>query len=181
MIAEQTPEEVIERQKAAVYRLAYSRLQNREDAEDVLQEVFLRYIRNAPEFESPEHEHAWFIRVTVNCAKDQFKTYVRKNTASDDNGETLERFAERRDDGAPEFGALERALAELKPEAREIVHLYYYEGYRTAEIASVVGIGEGSVRSSLARSRRRIKKILEKNCIAQERTRSTFRKSMRMS
>lgn len=148
MIAEQTPEEVIERQKAAVYRLAYSRLQNREDAEDVLQEVFLRYIRNAPEFESPEHEHAWFIRVTVNCAKDQFKTYVRKNTASDDNGETLERFAERRDDGAPEFGALERALAELKPEAREI--------------ASVVGIGEGSVRSSLARSRRRIKKILEK-------------------
>ena len=74
----------------------------------------------------------------------------------------LERFAERRDDGAPDFGALERALAELKPEAREIVHLYYYEGYRTAEIASVVGIGEGSVRSSLARSRRRIKKILEK-------------------
>ena len=136
MIAEQTPEEVIERQKAAVYRLAYSRLQNREDAEDVLQEVFLRYIRSAPEFESPEHEHAWFIRVTVNCAKDQFKTYVRKNTASDDNGETLERFAERRDDGAPDFGAL--------------------------EIASVVGIGEGSVRSSLARSRRRIKKILEK-------------------
>ena len=109
MIAEQTPEEVIERQKAAVYRLAYSRLQNREDAEDVLQEVFLRYIRSAPD-----------------------------------------------------FGALERALAELKPEAREIVHLYYYEGYRTAEIASVVGIGEGSVRSSLARSRRRIKKILEK-------------------
>ena len=162
MIAEQTPEEVIERQKAAVYRLAYSRLQNREDAEDVLQEVFLRYIRSAPEFESPEHEHAWFIRVTVNYAKDQFKTYVRKNTASDDNGETLERFAERRDDGAPDFGALERALAELKPEAREIVHLYYYEGYRTAEIASVVGIGEGSVRSSLARSRRRIKKILEK-------------------
>ena len=101
-------------------------------------------------------------RITVNCAKDQFKTYVRKNTASDDNGETLERFAERRDDGAPDFGALERALAELKPEAREIVHLYYYEGYRTAEIASVVGIGEGSVRSSLARSRRRIKKILEK-------------------
>lgn len=118
MIAEQTPEEVIERQKAAVYRLAYSRLQNREDAEDVLQEVFLRYIRSAPEFESPEHEHAWFIRVTVNCAKDQFKTYVRKNTASDDNGETLERFAERRDDGAPDFGALERARAELKTEAR---------------------------------------------------------------
>lgn len=110
MIAEQTPEEVIERQKAAVYRLAYSRLQNREDAEDVLQEVFLRYIRNAPEFESPEHEHAWFIRVTVNCAKDQFKTYVRKNTASDDNGETLERFAERRTTARRNSGRLKERL-----------------------------------------------------------------------
>lgn len=162
MIAEQTPEEVIERQKAAVYRLAYSRLQNREDAEDVLQEVFLRYIRSAPEFESPEHEHAWFIRVTVNCAKDQFKTYVRKNTASDDNGETLRALC--RTSGRRWPRTSERLKERLPSEAgaREIVHLYYYEGYRTAEIASVVGIGEGSVRSSLARSRRRIKKILEK-------------------
>ena len=104
MIAEQTPEEVIERQKAAVYRLAYSRLQNREDAEDVLQEVFLRYIRSAPEFESPEHEHAWFIRVTVNCAKDQFKTYVRRTPRPT--------ITERRSSALPNVGTTARRTSE---------------------------------------------------------------------
>ena len=55
-----------------VYKLAFARTRNKENAEDIFQEVFLRYVRKQPKFESEAHEKAWFIRVTINCSKTLF-------------------------------------------------------------------------------------------------------------
>ena len=63
-----------------VYKLAYAQVRNKNDADDIYQEVFLRYVRKKPAFESTENEKAWFIRVTVNCCKNFWNTPFRKHT-----------------------------------------------------------------------------------------------------
>lgn len=67
-------EEVIRRNSETVYRLAYSLVRSRSDANDIYQEVFLRYVRKKPVFDGQEHEKAWFLRVTVNCCKNYWKS-----------------------------------------------------------------------------------------------------------
>ena len=71
--------EVIEKYKDMVYRIAFSYCRNRSDADDVFQEVFLRYFRKSPVFENAEHEKAWLIRVTVNCSKSVLMSPWRKH------------------------------------------------------------------------------------------------------
>ena len=63
-----------------VYKLAYSLVKDRYDADDIYQEVFMKYIRKSPCFHSKEHEKAWFIRVTVNCCKNFWKSAWRSKT-----------------------------------------------------------------------------------------------------
>ena len=66
---------VIMRNSDMVYRLAFSQMKNKDDADDVYQEVFYRYIRKKQKFDNPEHEKAWFIRVTLNCSKTVMKSF----------------------------------------------------------------------------------------------------------
>lgn len=75
-------EDVVRRQSAAVYRLAFSRLRNAADAEDVCQTVFLRLFRAAPDFADEEHERAWLLRTTVNCCNDAHRSAWRKHVLS---------------------------------------------------------------------------------------------------
>ena len=72
-------DKVIEKYKDMVYRIAFSYCRNRSDADDVFQEVFLRYFRKAPVFKNAEHEKAWLIRVTVNCSKSVLMSPWRKH------------------------------------------------------------------------------------------------------
>ncbi len=67
-------DEVIEKYADMVYRLAFSRVKNKNDADDIFQEVFLRYIKNEREFETEEHRKAWLIRVTINCSNSFFSS-----------------------------------------------------------------------------------------------------------
>ncbi len=136
-----------------VWRLSMAQLCNQADAEDVYQEVFLRLIRHNPAFENPTHQKAWFIRVTVNCCKDQLKKRHRQDV-------TLEDWDQPTID--PEGNvALGIALEELPERYRALIHLYYYEGYRTEEIARILGMNPSTVRSSLKRARKRLKDFME--------------------
>lgn len=74
-------DDIIEEYSRTVYRLAYAQTKNKNDADDVFQEVFLRYIRKKPSFGSKEHEKAWFIRVTINCCKNIWISTKKRNTA----------------------------------------------------------------------------------------------------
>lgn len=145
-------EAVVQRHGGAVYRMAYSMVRSKSDADDIFQEVFLRYVRKRPAFESEEHCKAWLLRVTANCAKKYWASaWVRRTEGlSDSLSFTL-----------PEESAVDAALRELSPKDRSIIHLFYYEGYSTAEIAAMLGLRESTARTRLTRARARLRGLLK--------------------
>lgn len=145
-------EAVMGRYGTEVYRLAYSRLRSVMDAEDVYQEVFLRYFRKRPRFDSEEHRKAWLLRVTINRAKSHATSAWMRSTVSME-GQIA--FPE------PEERELDDALGKLKPKDRTLLHLYYYQELSTREIAELLGRKEGTVRTQLTRARQRLGTILK--------------------
>ena len=144
-------EKTIRRCADTVYRLAYSYTRNRADADDLFQEVFLRYLRARPVFRDAEHEKAWFIRVTVNRARSFFHSAWRRRT------QPLDSWA---GEVTGEERALDEALSCLKQPDRLVIHLHYYEGYSTEEIGALIGKKPSSVRSQLTRARARLRELL---------------------
>lgn len=146
--------QLIERQGQLVYKLAYARCGNQADAEDIFQQVFLRYLTKKPVFADAEHEKAWFIRVTVNRSKSLWSSAFRRHTqplAGDLPADSFDH---------DEQADLSAALAKLPPDYRVLIHLFYYEDLPTAEIAQMLDKREGTVRMQLTRARRRLQEIL---------------------
>ena len=142
----------------AVYRLAYARTGSRADAEDVMQEVFLRLLKARPVFASETHAKAWLLRVASNCVSDLFRLPWRKRE------EPL--GAETAAPEPPETGSVTQAVLSLPARYRIPVHLYYYEEYSVAEIAAITGKSEGTVKSHLFRARALLRdKLKEENWI----------------
>ena len=147
-------EAIIRTYASMVYRLAFSQTQNRSDAEDVSQEVFLRYFKKAPVFESEEHRRAWLIRVTVNCAKKlRASAFVRRTVPLD----TELPFQQ------PESFELYWALRRLSAADRTVLHLFYYEDQPVSKIAELLEKKESTIRSQLTRARQRLKQLLKEN------------------
>lgn len=145
-------EEVITRQGPRVYRLAFAQLRSRADADDVFQEVFLRYVEKAPAFESPEHEKAWFLRVTLNCCRSLWRSpWRRRNVPLDESlpFETREQWG------------LHQELLRLPQKYRAVLHLFYWEDMTAGEIAKITGSTPGAVRKQLERARSMVKELLE--------------------
>ena len=136
-----------------VWRLAMAQLRNPADAEDVYQEVFLKLIRSKPEFENAAHQKAWFLRVTANCCKDYLKKNARRESVLTEQ-DRPEEPPRGNDD-------LNNALDALSERYRLLIHLYYYEGYRTEEIARILEMKASTVRSGLKRARKRLKDLME--------------------
>lgn len=139
------PDALARQYAAAVYRLAYVRTGSQADADDVMQEVFLRLIRTRPVFSDQAHAKAWLLRVTANCVSDLFRLPWRKRE------EPLEEKTAVSE--APEPGGVTEAVLSLPVRYRIPIHLYYYEGYSVAEIAGITGKSEGTVKSRLFRAR----------------------------
>ena len=136
-----------------VWKLALAHLRNPVDAEDVYQEVFLKLLRYQPTFSDREHQKAWFIRVTVNCCKDCLKKAHRRDVPLE-----VQYGAE----GMPEENeVLTIALEQLPPHLRTLIHLHYYEGYTTKEIAHTLEMNHATVRSQLRRACMKLKKFME--------------------
>ncbi|MCM1025216.1 MAG: sigma-70 family RNA polymerase sigma factor [Roseburia sp.] len=150
---EQLPEEkVIERYSDMVYRLAFSRTGTTQDAEDVYQEVFYRYLKKHPEFESEEHRKAWLIRVTVNRTNSFLTSAWRKRRA--ELPEDLP-FEDRRNQ------ELYRELRQLPGKYREVIHLFYYEELSVEEIAGALGRKPSTVRTQLTRAREMLRRVMK--------------------
>ena len=145
-------EQVIERYGNTVYRLAYACMRSTMDAEDVYQDVFLRYFQKRPEFQSEEHRRAWLLRVTVNRARTIFRSAWFRHTVPLDERVA---FSE------PEEQKLDEALACLSGKDREVLHLYYYEQLSVREIGDLLRRKESTVRTQLTRARRRLGEILK--------------------
>lgn len=136
-----------------ILRLAYTYLHNMSDAEDILQDALLQFLKKAPSFDSAEHEKAWLLRVAANLSKNRID-YERLR-ASDELNEEL--VAEERED----LSFVWEAVRELPSQYREVIHLFYHEGYPTAEIAKILGRKESTVRSDLRRGREKLKTVLK--------------------
>lgn len=138
-------DQVYEAYGPSLYRFCLLHMKNPSDAEDVMQEVFLRLVKARPSFGSGAHAKAWLLRVAANCASDLFRLPWRKRE------EPLEE-----DVSAPEEpgeGSVTQAVLSLPARYRVPIHLYYYEEYSVAEIAGIMGRSEGTVKSWLFRAR----------------------------
>lgn len=153
-------EQVLELYNKMVYRLAYARTGNVQDAEDVLQEVFLRYIRADKTYNDEEHRKAWLLRVTVNCSKTLVtSSWNRRRSdeeADDDFFRAEDKQLERWDTG----NVVLEAVKSLPEKYRVVVHLFYYEELTVEEIGRITGSGLSAVKTRLHRARNMLKEIL---------------------
>ena len=137
-----------------VYRLALVRTRSVADAEDVVQEVFLRCLRNNPVFQSAEHQKAWLIKVAINCSKSLLGNAFRRHSVPEDAAGDLV------SEDAETDSTVYDAVKKLPEKYRTAIHLYYYEGYSVKEIADVMRSTESTVKSWLHRARGMLKEEL---------------------
>lgn len=154
-------EEVIRRNSETVYRLAYSLVRTRADADDIYQEVFLRYVRKAPAFDSGEHEKAWFMRVTINCCRNLWKSSWMQRRSALEN-DVLEREAAQEEsyETTDEDWVLIETVKQLPEKYRAVIHLFYYEELSVEEIGKITNSKASTVRTRLTRARRQLKSLL---------------------
>ena len=145
-----------------VYRLALVRVGRSADAEDIVQEVFLRYLRSAPQTMDGEHEKAWLIRVAINCSKSQAGSVwnTRVDALPDEVALSSPESTDAEADGE-RIQAVRDAVQRLPHDYRTVVHLFYYEGYRTAEIAEMCDTTDATVRSWLHRARQLLRDTID--------------------
>lgn len=135
-----------------ILKICFTYMKNTEDAEDICQNVFLKLLTGNKKFEDDEHEKAWIIRVAVNECKDLLKSaYKQRNVNVDITNDIYTKDE-----------TLEEELSDIVnslPESyREVIYLYYYEGYSIREIADILGQSEASVTKRLSRGRKKIEK-----------------------
>ena len=145
-------EELVNQYENTLFRTALAILGDRGLAEDAVQDAFLRWLEKRPDFTGEDHEKAWLLRVTINRCKSHLRSVKRHPAA-----ELLDTYPAKTRE---ESGVLEAVLS-LPPRERTAVHLYYYEGYATDEIAALTGQRPGTVRSHLSRARARLRELLK--------------------
>ncbi len=138
-----------------VRRICMVHLKNYSDAEDIFQNVLLEYVLHSKPFESEEHEKAWIIRVTVNACKDLLKSVFRSQTVP------LDTLIETPQAQELQHTELLGAVLSLPPKYKDVVYLYYYEGYSAEEISRILKKNVNTVYTLLTRARKILKKELE--------------------
>ena len=143
-------EKAVKTYSKSMLNAAYSLLGSVPDAEDAVQDAFVKYIQNAPDFKSADHEKAWLLRVTINISKNMLKASGRKNLPiqedipyEQNNNEVLQ------------------CVMSLEEKYRTIIHLYYYEDYSIKEIASILSLPRATVGTRLSRGRNILKTMLK--------------------
>lgn len=149
----QRAEQILDTYGNSILRYAYSYLHNMSDAEDVLQDTLVKFLQTAPAFETPQHEKAWLLRVAGNLSKNRLD--YNKVRMADALSEEL--VVDRQE----ELSFVWDAVKALPEKLRAVIHLFYYEGYSTAEIARILGRNEATVRSDLHRGRARLRETLK--------------------
>lgn len=148
-------DKALEENKSLVYSLAYSRLMNISDAEDVFQDVFLTLYRKNKDFSDSEHLKAWLINVTLKLTK---KALSKRAKAAENEELTEERIS---------FETIEQnqvfeAIARLPKKQKLCIELYCIQGYSSDEISEILSMKPSAVRMNIKRAREALKEILGK-------------------
>lgn len=143
---------IIEKYADMVYRIALTRCGTVENAEDVFQDVFMKYSERKPRFKSIEHEKAWFIRVTINLTKNLKQSAWNKRVVNLDENMNFEKKEEQ---------DIFSCICELPQNYRTVIYLLYYEGYKVKEISKLMKKSEGTIKTWLFRARVILKEKIE--------------------
>ena len=143
---------LVETYSPMLLRLACTRLETPADAEDVVQEVFLKLLTARPAFRDEDHEKAWLIRTTLHRAADLKTAAARRNVPLE---EALLASAPEPED------RLLAAVRALPEKYGAVIHLHYYEGYSLKEIGKLLGLPAATVGTRLARGRERLRQSLK--------------------
>ena len=146
---------LVERYQNNLYAAAFSVCRSAEDAEDAVQNTFLKYHTMKKQFESEQHIKAWLLRVAINDAKNLAGSFWMRNTAP------LEDYIETLSFQAPEDRGLLEAVMALPEKYRVVIHLFYYEDYSVREIAGILHLAETAVKTRLSRGRKLLKATLK--------------------
>ena len=147
-------EEAFQRYGDRVFTAAFSVCRNREDADDVVQDTFLKYYTQNTQYIDETHLKAWLLRVAINRAKDIIGAFWRKNRVS------WEEYMNELEFACPEDRTLFEAVMRLPDKYRIVIHLFYYEEYTIEEISDALHRHRGTVKSQLSRGRKLLKSML---------------------
>ena len=142
---------IVNTHSSSMLRAAYAVLRNRDDAEDAVQEAFIKLMEAQPAFNDEEHAKAWLLRVTINLSKNMLKASSRKNESVTEDASYTEN----------ESDEVLYCVMKLEEKYRTVIHLYYYEGYSIKEIASILKLPSATVGTRLKRARAKLKNMLE--------------------
>ncbi len=149
---------VYDRYSNMLFRLAISRVNSREEAEDIVQDVFLKYLDYYPKLKDEEHTRAWLVRVTINAGNDSLRRRKRRNLVSlDDVAEIASE-----ESLSPELRLTLDGQSALPHKIRVVIILHYLEGYQLKEIAGMLGISLSACKMRLARGRKILGEIVKK-------------------
>lgn len=142
-------ENTIKKYTNTISKIAYSYTKSKETAEDITQNVFLKYMISEHTFHDDEHKKAWLIRVTINECKKHFRwlSYQPKSYPKTPEPE--------------EYHDVYSAVMDLPQNYRMVIHLHYYEGLSVKEMSSILEKNENTILSHLHRARKKLKKIME--------------------
>ena len=143
-------EKTIKRYENKLLRAAAAIMGGMAEAEDIVQDAFVKLIEKQPGFKSDEHEIAWLLRVTVNLCKSRLRSHQWKKTVP-----LLDDYPAQNNEQESIIGEVLRLPAKY----RTVIHLFYYEGYQVKEIAEITKQKEGTVREQLTRARRMLKEF----------------------
>ena len=139
--------QAFEKYSDMVYRLAFARVKNKSDADDVLQEVFLRFIKHKDKVENDEHLKALLIRITINCSKTLLtSSWFKRTEPLNENLSVQDEYSDTLD-----------AVLRLPQKYRTVIHMHYYMGYSVEEIAKILKSKPSTVKSWLHRARQKLK------------------------
>jgi len=137
-----------------IYQVSYSYMKNKMDAEDIVEDVFVRLMQSKIAFQSMEHEKAWLLRTAINLCKNSLKHWRRKNANIDDyeNLESKDTF-----EPNETFGA----VMALPDKYKEVIYLHYYAGYTSSEMAQILKKNQSTIRNHLQEAKKILKGALE--------------------
>ncbi|MBQ3602761.1 MAG: sigma-70 family RNA polymerase sigma factor [Clostridia bacterium] len=148
-------EYAVEKYSDLLFRICCSILMNQADAEDAVQETFMRYMTKAPLFRDSDHEKAWLIKVATNICKNMVRFKMRHDFV---NLEELKNIGVNNDDRD-----ILETIMRLPPKYKIVLDLYYIEGYKANEISSIINVSPAAVRKRLQYGRKLLKHEFERN------------------
>ena len=142
--------------KPIIYSIAYTYVKNQNDADDIMQDVFVKYLKSDVVFNDDNHEKYWLIRVTINTAKNFVSSTWKKRVVLDDD------YVSRAfDETSKESNRYFEVITSLPSKYKDVITLYYYEDLSVEEIANTLQVSISCVKKRLERGREKIKKEIE--------------------